>query len=283
MVNWNDPDLEAKLGVLSTQLSFVILGLYGWEYICSSHVEIALLQRQLPFRWPLLTYIIARFSFLIAIVLLATQLSPFHTSVDCQCMNSAIIFATNVAIGCSTANLMIRTWLIWKTSYLMRLLLVLFSLGHWTILTLFLATARASTTNGVCMLHFVNPAYASATVIYGMFYDLALLVLTVVGLWRMQSSSTLWKTLVKQGIIYFIVNLVANIILLALNRLNLNPIMDSIFAMPAACICTIASSQVVLSLLRPSPNDESDSSSSVKVPPLTTDFTVSQFPSVADA
>jgi hypothetical protein len=206
-------------------------------------------------------------------------------------MNFAILFLTNVAIGCSTTNLMIRTWLIWKTSCLMRLLLVLLSLGHWTLLMLFLATARAFNVNGVCVIDFLNPAYLSAVVIYGMLYDLALLVFTVVGLLRMPSSSTLWKKLVKQGVVYFIFNFVANLILLALNCLNLNPIMNAIFAVPgmcpwfdqvhvvdlskAACICTIASSRVVLSLLLPSSDHESsENASSVKAPPLTSGFTV---------
>ncbi|KAG1845677.1 hypothetical protein DFJ58DRAFT_800324 [Suillus subalutaceus] len=271
MVDWNDPDLEAKLGILAVQLLYAILGLYGWEYIRSSHVEIALLRRQLPFRWPLLSYITARFSFLIAVILQATQCSPFYTIVDCQ---SECFFWTNVAVGCSTTNLAIRTWLIWKTSDLLRLLLVFFSLGHWTLLALFLATARASTINGVCMISFVNPVYASAVVIYGMLYDLALLVFTVIGLLRMPSSSTLWKTLVKQGVVYFIINFLANLILLGLNRLNLNFIMNVIFGTPGMCTCTIASNQVVLSLLRPSSSYESDSTSSAKVHPLTTDVAV---------
>jgi multisubunit Na+/H+ antiporter MnhG subunit len=236
MVNWKDPDLEAKLEVLSVQLLYAVLGLYGWEYIRSSHVEVALIRRQLQFRWPLLSYISARFGFLIAVILSAMQSSPFRTNVDCQSITFAIVFLTNLAIGCSTTNLMIRTWLIWNTSYLLRILLVLLSLGHWTLLTLFLATARASTMNGVCVMNFVNPTYASAVVIYVMLYDLALLVFTVIGLLRMPSSSTLWKKLVKQGVVYFILNFAANLILLALNRLNYNPMMDTIFAMPAACI-----------------------------------------------
>ncbi|KAG1877355.1 hypothetical protein F4604DRAFT_1759620, partial [Suillus subluteus] len=182
-------------------------------------VEIALLRRQLPFRWPLLSYITARFSFLIAIILHAVQSSPFYTGVDCQSINFVIIFCTNVAIGCSTTNLMIRTWLIWKTNYLLRLLLILLSLGHWTVLTLFLATARASTINGVCVINFVDLAYASAVVIYVMLYDLALLVFTVIGLLRMPSSSTLWKTLVTQGVVYFIINFLANLILLVCSLL----------------------------------------------------------------
>ncbi|KAG0693471.1 hypothetical protein DFH29DRAFT_395697 [Suillus ampliporus] len=276
MVNWNDPGLEEKLEILSMQLLYAILGLYGWEYVRSSHVEIRLLRRQIPFRWALLSYITARFSFLITTVFLAMQLSPFPARVDCQSTYTFIIFTTDVAVGCSTTNLMVRTWIIWTNSTLLRLFLVLLSLGHWTLLTLFVATARASTRNGVCTVTSVNPAYPSAGVIYGMFYDLALLVFTVVGLWRVPSSSSLWKTLVKQGVIYFVVNLVALIVLLALNHLNMNPVMNYIFAIPAACICTISSSQVVLSLLRPSPNHESDSPpcATVKAPPLTTQITV---------
>ncbi|KAG0696012.1 hypothetical protein DFH29DRAFT_953104 [Suillus ampliporus] len=282
MMDWDDPDLEEQLANFSVQVLYFILGLYGWEYIRSSHVEIALLRRQLPFRWTLLSYVTGRFSFLIATVLLATQFSPFSTRVDCQSINTFAIIATNVAVGCSTINLMFRPWIIWENSYMMRLLLVLLSLGHWTSLALFVATARASTQNGVCMIHFVNPAYCSAVVIYGMFYDLLLLAFTVVGLWRMPSSSMLWRILVKQGVIYFIVNLVALVVLLALNRLNINAVMGYVFAMPAACICTIASSQVVLSLLRSSPNNESDSAPPVKSPPLMTECTVLRFASVAE-
>ncbi|KAG1896355.1 uncharacterized protein F5891DRAFT_958801 [Suillus fuscotomentosus] len=214
MVNWKDPDLEAKLETLSAQLLYAILGLYGWEYICSSHVEIALLRRKLPFRWPLLSYIVARFSFLIATVLMLTSILGMNLITIVSTGAPKLLFATNAAIGCSTTNLMIRTWLIWKTSYLLRLLLVLLSLGHWTMLTLFLVTTHASTRNGVCIISFVKPAYTSAVIIYSMLYDLALLVFTVIGLLRMPSSSTLWKMLLKQGVIYFILNLVAKVILL---------------------------------------------------------------------
>ncbi|OAX36020.1 hypothetical protein K503DRAFT_772911 [Rhizopogon vinicolor AM-OR11-026] len=264
MVNWNDPELQEHLGIASMNLVYVILGLYGWEYIRSSEIEIALLRRQLAFRWPLVSYITGRFSFLLSVVLLATQFSPFHTRFNCQGINTVIMLAINIAIGCSTTNLMIRTWMIWKTSYVLRLLLVLLSLGHWTVLTLFLTSARTSTRSGVCMLEYVNPAYADAIVMYGMAYDSLLLAFTIFGLWRMPSSSALWRTLVKQGVMYLFINLIANVILLVLNRLNLNPIMNGIFGTPAACICTLASSQAVRSLLRPKPNDPDNSPSSCK-------------------
>ncbi|KAG2358958.1 hypothetical protein BDR07DRAFT_1416113 [Suillus spraguei] len=182
-----------------------------------------------------------------------------------------------------TLDLIIYTcrWLIWKTSYL-RHLLVLFSLGHWTTLALFVVTARASTQDGVCITHFTTLTYTKAVIIYSMLYDLVLLVFTIIGLWKVPSSSTLWKALVKQGVVFFIITLVANVILLALDSLNLDPIMNHIAAMPVACVCTISSNQVVLSLLRPSSKyKSSDSASSAKVPPSTIVFNV--LPSVTEA
>ncbi|KAG1738926.1 uncharacterized protein EDB91DRAFT_441643 [Suillus paluster] len=136
MMDWDDSELQEDLEMLSMQMLYIILGLYGWEYIRSSHVEIALLRRQLPFRWALLSYITARFSFLIATVLFAMQFSLFPIKVDCQGINTFVIFAISVAGGCSTTNLMVRTWIIWQNSSLLRLLLVFFSLGHWTLLAL---------------------------------------------------------------------------------------------------------------------------------------------------
>ncbi|KAG2352180.1 hypothetical protein BDR07DRAFT_1466607 [Suillus spraguei] len=238
MVHWDDPDLEAKLGILSVQLLYAILGLYSMEYIHSSYVEVALFRRQLPFRWPLLSYISARFSFLIATVLSAVQCTPFYTIINCESINLGTIFLVNFALGCSTTNLVIRTWLIWKTSYL-RLVLVLFSLGHWAMLALFVATARGSTQNGVCMTHFTNLTYAEAVIIYSTLYDFVLLVFTIIGLSKVPPSSALWKKLVKQGVVYFIVNLAANLVLLRYCRLNL--VAD---VLKAAYICTVSSSHM---------------------------------------
>ncbi|KAG2049741.1 hypothetical protein BDR06DRAFT_974967 [Suillus hirtellus] len=245
MVDWNDPDLEAKLRTLSVQLFYAIFGLYGTASEAAS----------------------------ISMAFVRCNIVPFTQAL-------IVKLVTNLAIGCSATNLMIRTWLIWQTSYLLRFFLLLTSLGYWTILTLFVVTTRASTTNGLCMIHFTKPAYASAVVIYTMLYDLVLVVFSVIGLFRMPSpSSTLWKKLVKQGVIYFFLNVLANMILLGRHRPNfVGP--DS--SEPEFCYefyvldaCTIASSQVVLSLLRPSPDRESDNSSSAKVAPLTTDFAVS--------
>ncbi|KAG1738918.1 uncharacterized protein EDB91DRAFT_1249096 [Suillus paluster] len=237
MVDWNDPDLEEKSGMLSERLLYIIVGLYGiaseaafipMAFAPIHHRSIQLLDRD--------------------------RFACDHDKYDDQ-----------------------------NVDYLEhQLLAALLASSPLTRSLYSVATVRASTRNGVCMTSFVNPAYAGAVPVYSMFHDCALLVFTIVGLWRIPSSSTLWKTLVTQGVIYFVINLAANIVALVLNRLNLNPIMNNIFSIPTICICTIASSQVVLSLLRASPDDDSDSASSVKSPPLMTDFTVPQFPSVAE-
>ncbi|KAG2357509.1 hypothetical protein BDR07DRAFT_367322 [Suillus spraguei] len=109
------------------------------------------------------------------------------------------------------------------------------------MLALFVATARGSTQNGVCMTHFTNLTYAEAVIIYSTLYDFVLLVFTIIGLSKVPPSSALWKKLVKQGVVYFIVNLAANLVLLVLFHLNLNTVMNSIFAMPTAYIWSVLS------------------------------------------
>jgi hypothetical protein len=69
MVNWQDPEVIESWNAALVDITLVILGLYGcvppkystqahrnrymerWSYIHSCQVESALLRRQLPFRW----------------------------------------------------------------------------------------------------------------------------------------------------------------------------------------------------------------------------------------
>jgi hypothetical protein len=95
------------------------------------------------------------------------------------------------------------------------------------------------------MTHFTNLTYAEAVIIYstyvafmgnvyltisplgvGTLYDFVLLVFTIIGLSKVPPSSALWKKLVKQGVVYFIVNLAANLVLLVRSLLLYSVIAD---------------------------------------------------------
>lgn len=71
MVQWGEPALEARLEVINMNITFLLLGIYGyvhlieekrvleslprWEYFHSLDVEYAVLRGRLSFRWPLVS------------------------------------------------------------------------------------------------------------------------------------------------------------------------------------------------------------------------------------
>lgn len=72
MAPWSSPAEEAQLDVIYMNISFLLLGLYGyvrrlhleshvlkllyrWEYLSSLGVEYAVLRGRLGFRWPLVS------------------------------------------------------------------------------------------------------------------------------------------------------------------------------------------------------------------------------------
>ncbi|KAF8839741.1 hypothetical protein BDN67DRAFT_904949 [Paxillus ammoniavirescens] len=69
MVNWKDPEVEARLGTTFNHMIFFAVGLYGWEYLRSSQVECALVRFRLSFRWSLIPYLVGRQCFLASVIM----------------------------------------------------------------------------------------------------------------------------------------------------------------------------------------------------------------------
>ncbi|KIJ05665.1 hypothetical protein PAXINDRAFT_34812, partial [Paxillus involutus ATCC 200175] len=213
MVNWKDPEVEARLGVILTELVFFVVGLYGWEYFRSFQVEWALIRFRLSFRWPLIPYVVGRLSLLASVIIFITVSDSGFVwrSLWPNCQRRQ--FAGNVAVGCASTNLMIRTWLIWRDSRFVLCLLSLVSVVHWTILMIgwHPSLIDAYMTSGGCDVTYVDTPKALTVYLYTMFYDMLVLVLTTIGLSRKRSSCTLWRRLYRQGIAYFAVTFLANI------------------------------------------------------------------------
>ncbi|KAG1726534.1 uncharacterized protein EDB91DRAFT_1166196 [Suillus paluster] len=51
MIDWQDPEVIESCSLAFVDVTFLMLGLYGWECLHSCHVENALLRRQLSFQW----------------------------------------------------------------------------------------------------------------------------------------------------------------------------------------------------------------------------------------
>jgi len=81
-----------------------------------------------------------------------------------------------------------------------------------------------------------------------MSFDFFVLVLTTVGLVRSPSRSSLWQLLFRHGIVYFAVAFIANLVPTIFVLLNLNPVMNLMFNIPAASVSSIVACRLFVSL-----------------------------------
>ncbi|KAG2110523.1 uncharacterized protein F5147DRAFT_127151 [Suillus discolor] len=107
---------------LERDITFVMLGLYGWSYINSCQVESALLRRQLPFRWRMVStcmvfefdaflqvpYLIGRTCFLVTLILSLVRLRQYSVLSTIADVFKSLAFSGNIVVVCTSTNLVIR-------------------------------------------------------------------------------------------------------------------------------------------------------------------------------
>ncbi|KAI0927695.1 hypothetical protein AcV5_008166 [Taiwanofungus camphoratus] len=265
MVDWHDPPVVASTAVLFAQMAVFLLGFYGWHFVLTLHIEWRLLTGRLPFRWPCIPYLLGRYTLLCSLLSIAIS-SRLPMKMHCQGA-----FESFSAIGCfavvfSSTNLSIRTLVIWKHCLLVQLFLVALVVGHCCIAVVTgLTSVRAywETSMSVCRVVHTGRAKLASFYLYTVLQDFIILVLTISGLYKTCKRSELFSIVCVQGVWYFVLTLVVNIPTVIFVWLNLNPIMNVFFSLPAVTISVLASSRAVLSLLQREECDDMSSSSSV--------------------
>lgn len=84
--------------------------------------------------------------------------------------------------------------------------------------------------------------------LYTMFVDLAVLIISTIGLLLTPGRSSLWKLLFKDGIIFFLTAFFCNALAATVLLLNLNPAMNLMFSIPAACLTAGAAARSYIRL-----------------------------------
>lgn len=248
MVNWQDPQVIENWTEVLVNITFVILGLFGWSYIHSCQIESALLRRQLTFRWQIVSYLTGRTFFLVTVILSAVTSIAIPPYIDCYYVLKFLAFSNNIAMACTSTNLVVRTWTIWKTNRFVCVFMALATLGHWFTLMLSSKETQispSSPSSELCGFVIVNPTYSAASAMYTMIFDFILLKLAIFGHWR-SSSSSLFTIIRTQGIIFYFIVFLTSVVPFIFSWLNLNYVMNVFFTWPATCIMLIASSYAVI-------------------------------------
>jgi len=143
---------------------------------------------------------------------------------------------------------------------LVHLLLLLLALGHWTILALDVANFKAFRSDRVCVVQSIHPAVNAGALVYTTCYDLLVFVLSIVKLSRQPSKSPLNEHLRAQGLLYFAVATMANVLPMVFAFLGSDGMVDitGVFWVTASAIVSCRAVRSLLGLRMPRPSVEND-------------------------
>ncbi|KAI0713277.1 hypothetical protein C8Q76DRAFT_730906 [Earliella scabrosa] len=259
MVNWQDPSVIAFCGFLYNQIAVFLLGFFSNHFLTRMDVEWSLLTRKRRFNPVLIPYLFGRYSILITLITFVI-LNRLQPKIACDAMYKFLAFLGSAASYCSTLNLGIRSYIIWKD--MNRAVVWTLSLGCVGHAALVGIQASKSVTFTWSEQTRSCAVVESSNITMFMFYlytilmDLAILVLTICGLWRKGAlKSAIGGALSGQCLWYCAGTFVCNIPAVVFPILNLNVIMNVLASMPATTFSVIMSSAAVLSL-RPEDVDE---------------------------
>ncbi|KJA21376.1 hypothetical protein HYPSUDRAFT_67723 [Hypholoma sublateritium FD-334 SS-4] len=250
MPDWKSPAEVAKEAGIFVKLLHSLLGLYAYEWFISLDFEWDFVTGKKKFRWPMIFYFANRYLLLFALIGIIISFDT-TSPVDCQTLFTFNQLAGDAAIGLASISLSIRTMAIWSFNRYVVGGLILIMCGHWSLI-LQGVQLTATWIDGVgCQIVKTNNKILAAIFIYSMCFDLIVLCLNV---YKLTSSSKvtgstgrsrLVQLIFTDGLIFFIVAFLANLIATVFMLLNLNSIMSVIFNVPAAVASTIVACRAV--------------------------------------
>ncbi|KAJ7910026.1 hypothetical protein B0H13DRAFT_2488749 [Mycena leptocephala] len=250
-VNTSDADWssQAELAInagIFVKLNHALLGVYAWEWLISLPFDWEVLTGRKPFRWPLAFYFPNRYLLLAAMTGITVALDSTK-EMNCQAIYAFNQFAGDAAVGLASVNLSLRTLAIWSQNGWIKILLIVIILGHWSlILQGVLLKAHWDDQAATCVITSSNSTILAATFTYSMGFDLLVFLLNAYKLGiKRKSKSKLSKMIFKDGLIFFFIAFLANLVATIFMFLNLNSIMTIIFNVPAAMASTIVATRAV--------------------------------------
>ncbi|KAJ7138383.1 hypothetical protein C8R44DRAFT_944995 [Mycena epipterygia] len=246
MPDWSS---EAELAIdagIFVKFIHALLGVYAWEWFISLPFDWEVLTGRKRFRWPLIFYFANRYLLLAAFVGIAVALDS-TTEINCQAIYTFNQFAGDAAVGLASINLSLRTLAIWSQNMWIKIFLAVIILGHWSlILQGVLLKASWNQEANTCVITGTNNTILAATFTYSMCFDLLVFLLNAYKLGiKRQGKSKLTKMVFKDGLIFFFIAFLANLLATVFMFLNLNSIMTVIFNVPAAVATTIVATRAV--------------------------------------
>ncbi|KAH8103103.1 hypothetical protein BXZ70DRAFT_905744 [Cristinia sonorae] len=251
MPNWMSPQELAKDAAAFDRLMHALLGLYIWEFVTSLDFDWDYITGKKKFKWPLVFYFANRYCLLFALIGIAVALNVTE-EVNCQALYTYNQIFGNASIGLASINLSLRTMAVWSQALYIVIPLVVVILGHWSLLLHGILLKAEWIPGQGCAITQTNNTLLAASFIYSMAFDFTVLTLSGVklafampGRRASGSPSRLMQLIFNDGLIYFAIAFLANLLATIFMLLNLNPVMSIIANVPAAIASSIVACRAV--------------------------------------
>ncbi|KAI0071409.1 hypothetical protein K474DRAFT_629485 [Panus rudis PR-1116 ss-1] len=251
MIDWNSPEEFAREKDIYTKLIHVLAGLYFWEYLLSLDFEWLLITRKRSFKWPMIFYLLNRYSAL-ATVLVMVWIADGSSrrQIDCQVPITILQVFFFMSLILASINLAIRTIAIWSSDRAIVGFLVVLLIGQLVIMS-FIKIGGQWQPHGVgCAPTEVPNRFVAALHGYPLAFDLVVFILACMKLHLrlINTTSGIAYVLFRDGLMYYIISFMANVVVVVLESLNLNTFMNSMFNIPAGIIVSVAATRAVRNL-----------------------------------
>ncbi|KAH8103101.1 hypothetical protein BXZ70DRAFT_772096 [Cristinia sonorae] len=244
MPDWSAPETIAQEAVAFLKLMHVLAGIYFWEFVISLKFDWMFLTGKKKFQWPMIFYFLNRYCLFFALIGILIALDSTE-KVACQPLYTFNQLIGNAAVGLASVNLALRTMAIWNMNVYVIVPLVIVILGHWTLILQGVLLKAEWVDGQGCVILQTNNTVLAATFIYSMCFDFIVLFLSATKLFNRRGASQIVKLLFKDGLVFFMIAFIANLIATTFMLLNLNPVMSVIFNVPAAVASTIVACRAV--------------------------------------
>ncbi|KAH9984324.1 hypothetical protein BJV74DRAFT_886495 [Russula compacta] len=268
MPDSHDPAVVAQDTRVIVKFWHTLAGLYIWEFVTTFDYEWSVIRGHRPYRFSIWIYSVARVTTLVAVILCIVGLDytpPFNcqllvtfefvsafVAIVAASLLIALIYAASIAIWNRNRVIIITALLAWGTN------ISLFIHGK----SLFRSTGRRECSNMVqkqlrsvwvpdqetCIRVNVEKTTVNLSFIFVFITDIVLLSIMLAGLLRLRrhggGSFGLARLLWKQGLIWLLLAIVAEVPPLVLLILNLNVPFDLMFQLPALITMSIAATRM---------------------------------------
>ncbi|KAF9535170.1 hypothetical protein CPB83DRAFT_872986 [Crepidotus variabilis] len=267
MPDWNTIEENLRDYEVVKKMAHVIFGVYLWEWLSSLPFEWDFVTGRKKIRWPLIFYLINRYSLLVFLVLQLTMFdAPSDRPFNCGKIYQIGYLFGQVALVTASINLTVRTIAIWSNIYVTAGL-GLIVLANCVLVSVEIYYSTAMWIPGIgCVPNapYQVDMWLRASFIYSVAFNLLVLALNLyklsVGMGSfgptqpqlyinpLKGTSRIAQLIFTQGLIYFFIAFLTDLVSIVFLTLKLNIAMSTIAVSPTLVISSIAACRSVRTL-----------------------------------